>query len=238
MKSVLFTLLLLGTLGCCGAFAAQNGESSAVAVNYVIRSLGSDIGTVRAKTIGTPRDYDFSDDVSVNVRFLFFKFSLTSSETARIRDGKLVRYHKTTDTKGQRREITGELNGETFKMVVRDGGKTETREFPVTDYVTTNLEYPEGALAPGEIRRLRVLDLENTEIVDREYRHVAEEQNDINGRSSHVIVSDFTDTYSEARRKTSVISGLPIVMHQEGKEKTGLFNPSYSVRQTRVTVDP
>jgi hypothetical protein len=123
-------------------------------------------------------------------------------------------------------------------MVVRDGGKTETRTFPVTDYVTTNLEYPEIALAPSEVRRLRVLDLENTEIVDREYRHVAEEQTDINGRSSHVIVSDFADDNSEARRKTSVISGLPIVIRQEGKEKTGLFNPSYSVRQTRVTVDP
>jgi hypothetical protein len=238
MKPVVYALLLLCTLGCCSGYAAQNGESRTVAVNYVIRSLGSDIGTVRAKSIGTPRDYDFSDDVSVNVRFLFFKFSLTSSETASIRDGKLVRYHKTTDTKGQRREITGELNGAIFNMVVRDGGKTETRAFPVTDYVTTNLEYPELALAPGEVRRLRVLDLENTEIVDREYRHVAEEQTDINGRSSHVIVSDFADTYAEARRRTSVISGLPVVMHQEGKEKTGLFNPSYSVRQTRVTVDP
>jgi hypothetical protein len=50
-------------------------------------------------------------------------------------------------------------------------------------------------------------------------------------------VSDFTDKYAEARRRTSIISELPVVIHQEGKEKTGLFNPSYSVRQTSVTVD-
>ena len=103
--------------------------------------------------------------------------------------------------------------------------------------MTTNLEYPEVALAPGEVKRLRVLDLENTEIVNREYRQVTEEQTDINGRSSQVIVSDFADDNSEAKRRTSVVSGLPIVIRQEGKEKTGLFNPSYSVRQTSVTVD-
>jgi len=238
MKPVLYMLLIVCALGCDISFAAQSGESRTVAVNYVIRSLGSDIGTVSAKTIGTARDYEFRDDVTVNVRFLFFKFSQVSSETASIRGGKLVRYHKTTDTKGQRREITGELNGAVFNMVVREGGKTEHKAFPAADYVTTNLEYPEVALAPGEVRRMRVMDLENTEIVDREYRQAAEEQTELNGRGSRVIVSDFADKNAEGRRWTAIVSGLPVVIRQEGKEKTGLFNPSYLVRQTNVTADP
>ncbi len=182
MKLALYTLLIVCSLGWNIAFAAKNGESHTVAVSYVIRSLGSDIGTVIAKTVGTARDNDFPDDVKVNVRFLFFSFSLKSSETASIRGGKLVNYHKTIDTKGHRRELTGELNGDTFNMV-SSMGESLHKEFPVTDYVTTNMEYPEVTLAPGEVRRMRVFDLENTEIVDREYRQIAEDQAEINGRN-------------------------------------------------------
>jgi hypothetical protein len=238
MKRTLYTLLVVCSLNCGIASAIEKGERHTVAVSYLIRSLGSDIGTVSAKTVGTAHDNDFRDDVDVNVRLWFFGFSLTSSETARIRDGKLVSYHKTVDTKGHRREITGELDGDTFTMVVRDGGKTEHKEFPATGYVATNLEYPEVTLAPGEVRRMRVVDLENTEIVDREYRHVAEEKAEINGRVCRVMVTDFADKNAEGRRWTAIVSGLPVVVRQEGKEKTGLFNPAYSVRQTKVTVDP
>ena len=237
MKLAFYTLFVVCSLGCDIASAAQNEEGRAVAVSYVIRSLGSDIGTVSAKTVGTTRDNDFRADVNVNVRFLFFGFSLASSETASIRGGKLVSYHKTIDTKGHRREITGELNGDIFNVVVSDGGKAEHKKFPATGYVTTNMEYPEMALAPGEVRKMRVVDLENAEIVDREYRQVAEEQTEINGRGSRVMVADFADKNAEGRRWTAIVSGLPVVIRQEGKEKTGLFNPSYSVRQTRVTVD-
>jgi hypothetical protein len=123
-------------------------------------------------------------------------------------------------------------------MVVRDGGKTEHKAFPATGYGTTNLEYPEVTLAPGEVRRMRVVDLENAEIVEREYRHVAEEEAEIDGRVSRVVVTDFADKNAEGRRWTAIVSGLPVVVRQEGKEKTGLFNPSYSVRQTRVTIGP
>jgi len=236
MKRILYTLLVVCSLGCVAAAVAGTGESPAVTVNYAIRSLGSDIGTVSAKTVGTPRDNDFRDDAHVNVRILFFNFTHTSSEQASIRGGRLVSYHKTTDTKGNRREITGELTGDTFKIVVREGGKTEHTEFPTAAYVTTNLDYPEVSLAPGEVRKMRVLDIENAEIVDREYRHIANEQAEINGRS-RVIVSDFNDKNAEGRRWTAIVYGLPVVVRQEGKEKTGLFNPSYAVRQTGVTVD-
>jgi hypothetical protein len=237
MKWARYTLLVLCSLGCGIASAANNDESHTVAVRFVIRSLGSDIGRVSAKTVGTDRDNDFRDDVTVSVHFWFFEFSHTSSETASIRGGKLVSYHKTIDTKGQRKEISGELNGDSFSITVRDKGKAEHKQFPATGYVTTNLEFPELTLVPGEVRRLRVLDLENAEIVDREYRHIADEQTEINGRATRVIVTDFADKNSEGRRWTAIISGLPFVIRQEGKEKTGLFNPSYAVRQTRVTVD-
>jgi hypothetical protein len=100
------------------------------------------------------------------------------------------------------------------------------------------MEYPETELAPGEVRRMRILDLENTEVVDREYRYVSEEQAEIDGRVTRIIVSDFNDKNSEARRWTAIINGLPVVVRQAGKEKTGLFNPSYSVRQTNATVSP
>ncbi|NVN90226.1 MAG: hypothetical protein HXX11_06440 [Desulfuromonadales bacterium] len=238
MKHLLSTLLVICALGCNSASAAGNGEKHAVAVSYVIRSLGTDMGTVSAKTVGTASDNDFRADVTVSVRVLFFRFSLTSSETASIRGGKLVSYHKTIDSKGHCREITGERKGDVFTFVIRDGEKVKQRAFPVTDYVITNMEYPEVTLVPGEIRKMRVVDLENAEIVDREYRQLAEEQTEINGRVSPVMTTDFTDKNSTGRRWTSVISGLPIVMRQEGKEKTGLFNPSYSVRQTRIVVDP
>jgi hypothetical protein len=236
VKRTLYILLILCTIGCVTAAAAL-GENRTVAANYVIRSLGSNIGTVSAKTSGTSRDNDFRADVSVSVTFWFLDFSLKSSETASIRGGKLVRYHKTIDNKGRRREIDGETNGGIFSMIVRDGKKSEQKLFPVTGYVTTNMEYPELTLAPGEIRRIRVLDLENCEVVDREYRYVSEEQAEINGQSSRVIVSDFADKNSEGRRWTTIVNGVPVVVRQKGKEKTGLFNPSYAVRQTKVTFE-
>lgn len=237
MKRTLCTLLVVCFLGCGSAYAASNEQIHTVAVSYVVRSLGSDIGTVSAKTVGTARDNDFHADVNVNVHFWFLGFSLTSSESASIRGGKLVSYHKTIDTKGQRREIIGKLNGDIFKMVVRDGDKEEHKDIPATGYVTTNMESPEMALNSGEVRKLCIADLENTGIVDREYRHVAEEHTEIGGRGIRVLVADFSDKYAEGRRWTAIICGLPIVLRQEGKEKTGLFNPSYKVLQTRVTID-
>ncbi|MRR57549.1 MAG: hypothetical protein EG824_04975 [Deltaproteobacteria bacterium] len=205
--------------------------------SYVIRSLGSDIGTVSARMSGTPDDNDFCADVAVQVGVWIFDFSLKSSETTSIRAGRVVRYHKTIELGSKRREITGELDGGTLLLVVRDGDKVERKAFPIMSYDATNMEYPELTLAPGEVRKMRVLDLENSEIVERVYRYVAEERAELDGRSSRVIVADFVDENAECRRWTAIINGLPVVIRQEGKEKTGLFNPAYAVRQTKVAVD-
>jgi hypothetical protein len=146
-------------------------------------------------------------------------------------------YRKTIDSGGHRREITGERNGDIFAIVVHDRGKTERREFPTKSYEATNMEYPEVALVAGEVRKMRIIDLENGEIVDREYRHVAEEHTEINGAAVRVVVSDAVDKNAEYRRWTMVVKGVPVVMRQEGKENTGFFNPAYSVRQTGVAAD-
>lgn len=238
MKSPLFILIfaMLCPLDCQGTFAAEKDDGCAVLSDYIIRSLGSDIGTVNAKMSGTDTDYDLRADVYVKVGLLFFSFSLKSTETTSIRGGKVVRYRKTIDTGGGHREITGELEGDVFTMVVRDGDKTERKAFPTKIYEVTNMEYPELTLTPGQDRKMRVLDLENSEVVDRSYRYVAEEKAEINGRVIHIVVADFADKNSECRRWTALVNGLPIVKRQAGKEKTGLFNPSYSVQQTKVTV--
>jgi Domain of unknown function (DUF6134) len=240
MKWVSFLLLIvfLCSLDSRTTYAVENEKKCSVSSRYVIRSLGIGIGEVIAKMSGTATDNDLRADVDVNVRLLFFKFSLKSTETTCIRDGKVVHYRKTIDTGGNHREITGELDGDMFIIVVRDGEKVERKEFLTTFYQATNMEYPEVALVPGEVRRMRVIDLENSEVVDREYRYVAEEQAVIDNLTVRIIVSDFTDKNSECRRWTAVINGLPVVVRQEGKEKTGLFNPSYKVRQTNATVDP
>jgi hypothetical protein len=216
----------------------MNEEKHVVTVKYVIRSLGSEIGTVRAKTIGTPRNNDFFAETNVNAHFWFMSFTLASSESASIRDGKLVSYHKSIDTKGHHKELSGKLEGEVFKMVVRDGGKEEHKDILATAYSATNMEYPEVALVPGEFRKMTIADLENTGVVMREYRNVVEENTVMNERVSRVIAADFSDKNSEGRRWTAIVGGLPIVLRQEGKEKTGLFNPSYKVLQTSITVDP
>ena len=236
MKWALLAVLICHALGGGTVSAAENGESCAVESSFVIRSLGTDIGMVSSRTAGTASDSDLLADVDVHVGWWFFSFALKSSETASIRGGKLVAYRKTIDTGGHRKEIIGELNGNVLTILVRDRGKTERKEFPVMSYHTTNMEYPEVTLIPGEVRKMRVIDLENAEAVDREYRYVSEENLLISGRSTRVVVSDASDKYAEYRRWTAVVNGLPIVIRQEGKEKTGLFNPAYSVRQTKVSV--
>jgi hypothetical protein len=207
-----------------------------VSSTYVIRSLGSNIGAVDAKMSGSDADNDLRADVDVKVRFLFFKFSLKSTETTSIREGKTIVYRKAIATGGNLREITGELHNGIFNMVVRDGDKVKRKSFSATTYEATNMEYPEVTLAPGEVRKMRVLDLENTEVVDRVYRYVAEEQAEIDGRVFRVVVADIVDKNAECRRWTAVINGLPVVRRQEGKEKTGLFAPSYTVRQTNAAI--
>jgi hypothetical protein len=238
MKLALFTILIviLCSFDCRSTSAVEKGDSCAVSSIYVIRSLGSNIGTVSAKMSGSATDNDLRADVDVNVGFLFFRFALKSTETTSIRGGKVIRYRKTIDTGGDLRVITGELDGDMFTIIVTDGEKVERKVFSTKLYEVTNMEYPEVTLAPGEERRMRVLDLENSEVVDRVYRYVAEEQAEIDGRVIRIIVADFSDKNSECRRWTAVFDGLPVVRRQDGKEKTGLFNPSYSVRQTKVTV--
>ncbi len=238
MKSVLLAvhLVILFSFFFHSSFSAEKENSCAVWSIYVIRSLGSDIGTVWAKTSGTASDNDFRADVDVHVSFLFFRFSLKSTETTSIRGGKVLRYRKTIDNGGDHKEITGELERDMFTIVVRDGNKAERKRFPTTIYDVTNMEYPELTLVPGEVRKMRVLDLENSEVVDRSYRYVAEEQTEIEGRITRVIVADFADKNCECRRWTAVVNGIPVVKRQAGKEKTGIFNPTYSVRQTKVSV--
>ena len=238
MKWTLFVVLICSFPGGLTCSAAESGESCAVASSMVIRSLGADIGTVSARIAGTTTDSELRADVDVHVGWWFLAFALKSSETASIRGGKLVAYRKTIDSGGHRKEITGELGGDIFTILVRDRGKTERREFAAKSYHATNMEYPEVTLAPGETRQMRVVDLENAEAVDREYRHVAEEQMVISGRETRVVVSDAVDKNAEYRRWTAIVNGVPVVIRQEGKEKTGLFNPAYSVRQTRVAVVP
>ena len=235
MKHGLLAVLICSAIGAGNVAAAEKEERYAVDSTMVIRSLGSDIGTVIAKMAGTSTDSDLRADVDVHVGWWFIAFSLKSRETASIRGGKLVAYHKTIDTGGHRREISGEHNGNRFTIVISDRGKTERREFPVKSYDATNMEYPEVALTPGETRKMRMIDLENAEIVDREYRHVAEEHAVVSGQAARVVVSDSVDKYAEYRRWTMVVKGLPVVIRQEGREKTGFFNPAYSVRQTRAT---
>jgi hypothetical protein len=239
MKLALFTMLIviLCSFDCRSTSAVEKGDSCAVSSSYVIRSLGSNIGTVIAKMSGSPTDNDLRADVDVNVGFLFFSFSLKSTETTSIRAGKVIRYRKMIDNGGDLREITGELDGNTFTIMVTDGEKVERKVFSSMSYEATNMEYPEVTLVPGEVRKMRVLDLENSELVDRVYRYVAEEQAVIDGRVIRIFVADFSDKNSECRRWTAIFDGLPVVRRQDGKEKTGIFNPSYSVRQTKVIVD-
>jgi hypothetical protein len=229
-------MVLLCSVHCRSTFAIEKEDGGTVLSSYGIRSVGANIGTVSAKMSGTATDNDLRADVDVNVGFLFFKFSLKSTETTSIRGGKMVRYRKTIDTGGDHREITGELDGGMVTILIRDGEKLERKVFSAKMYEATNMEYPEVTLAPGDVRKMKVLDLENAEVVDRVYRYVAEEQAMIDGRVIRIIVADFTDKNSECRRWTAIIEGLPVVRRQDGKEKTGLFNPSYSVRQTKVAV--
>lgn len=230
-------LALFFWVALAGVTAAFDGGGGGTVVSrYAIRSLGLNIGTVSSKIAGTMPDNEFRADADVKVGLWYFSFSLKSSETASIRNGKLVRYHKAIDTGGHRREISGELVGDKFNISVSDRGKTERKIFPVAKFAATNMEYPEVTLAPGEVRRMRVIDLENAEIVDREYRHVSEEHQEVNGQLARVVIADFADKNSECRRWTAVVNGLPIVLRQDGKEKTGLFSPNYSVRQTKAAV--
>ena len=237
MKRTLCALLTCCVLGSAICTAAVNGQGCTVESRMIIRSLGTDIGTVRAQIAGTAVDSDLQADVDVHVGWWFFSFALKSSETASIRADKLVAYRKTIDSGGQRKEIAGKLKSGILTVTVSDRGKTVRKEFPAASYQGTNMEYPEVSLKPGEIRRMRVIDLENAEAVDREYRHVAEERMVISGRETRVVVSDASDKYSEYRRWTAVVNGVPVVIRQEGNEKTGLFNPAYSVRQNRVAAD-
>ena len=216
--------------------SVEENEKFTVAARYSIRSLGIGIGTVSARIVGTAPDNDFRADADVNVGLWYFCFSLKSSETASIRNGKLVRYHKIIDTGGHRREIVGELTDSTLNVVVNDKGRAVRKVFPVSSFIATNMDYPEVSLVPGAVRRMRVIDLENAEIVDREYRYVSEEQQEVNGRVARVVVADFSDKNSECRRWTAIVNGLPVVLRQDGKEKTGLFSPNYSVRLTKTSI--
>jgi hypothetical protein len=238
IKSTLLAILACYSLGSFPCFAAENGEGCAVESALVIRSLGNDIGKVSARIVGTSADSDLKADVDVHVGWWLFSFVLNSSESSSIRGNKLVAYRKMIDTGGHRKEITGELKSAILTILVRDQGETVRKEFSAKSYQVTNMEYPEVTLSPGEVRKMRVVDLENAEIVDREYRHVTEEQIMISGQSTRVVVSDASDKNSEYRRWTAVVNGVPVVIRQEGKEKTGLFNPAYSVRYTRVAIVP
>jgi hypothetical protein len=229
---VLFILVCFRVGGVFPAIPQDARESS-----YEVFSHGLKIG--EAKIVCGPvmrergRTFRFESSMHIDARFVFFSYSLEKKEEAMVGSEGTLSYRRTSQENGKNTLVAGRVEDGSFRFTITENGERRVLVVPRRKYDFTNLDCPEITLGPEEREKtLRILDLENLEIVTRKYRWVREEDVRVGGRRIHCKVIDFEDQNKRGRRWVEEDELGVLVTRQDGTGKGG----SYSSRLTSLAV--
>jgi hypothetical protein len=205
--------------------------------SYEVFSHGLRIGEV--KTVCGPvarergKAFRFESLMHIDARFVFFSYTLDKKEEAMVGSEGTLSYRRTSQENGKNILVAGRMEDGVFRFHITENGEKRTLVIPRRKYDYTSLDCPETALGSGEREKtLRILDLENLEIVTRKYRWVREEDVRVGDRRIHCKVIDFEDSNKKGRRWVDEDELGILVTRQDGTGK----GVSYSSRLTSLAV--
>jgi hypothetical protein len=216
-----FLLVLLTFLSAGASVPADVDARESV---YEVFSHGMKIGEV--KTVCAPqareqrKSFRFESSTRINANFLFFSYNLDKKEEAMVGEEGTVSYRRCALENGKAMQVSGRMENGAFRFTIEENGNRRILVVPRERYDVTSLDCPEVSMGPNEKdKTLRVLDLENLEIVTRRYRWVRDENIGVAGRQIHCKVIDYQDPNKKARRWLEEDELGVLVTRQEGKGK-------------------
>ncbi len=233
-RCCVLTTALLSLLPLFLCFA---GAPARTVTTYKVSSLGISIGDATTSQHLSEENghtwVSFETKARVNASLLWFGYHLTTSEKGVLRDGVLVSYSRKGEENGSKIENEGSLQGGVFRFSVREDGVTRHVNIPRSSYDYTTMECPEAFIDfPGKVPvTLRILDVENLAVVNREYRLVANTDCVVGGRKFPCKVVDFSDRNKSIRRWVNRDGNAIVVCRQESTDR----KQNYSVHATAVT---
>ncbi|MBC8019369.1 MAG: hypothetical protein H7X83_12735 [Verrucomicrobia bacterium] len=181
---------------------------------------------------GVARVY-FETKTAVKASFLWMGYHLDTIEKGTLLQGDLVSYSRKGRENGTMINVTGRFEHSAFRFDVREQGAARSVVIPRNSYDYTSMECPEAYLDFSDKTKvtLRILDVEKTAVVIRDYHLVRNSLYSIGGKEFSCRIVDFSDKNKKARRWIT-LDGSSIVMYRQ--DGTGERN-SYSVQATSVT---
>jgi hypothetical protein len=205
--------------------------------SYEVFSHGMKIGEV--KTVCGPvarergKTFHFESTMHIDAQFVFFSYTLDKKEEAMVGSEGTLSYRRTSYENGKNTLVAGRLEEGVFRFHISENGTNRTLVVPRRKYDYTTLDCPETTLGPEEREKtLRILDLENLEIVMRKYRWVREEDVRVGARRIRCKVIDFEDSNKKGRRWVEEDELGILVTRQDGSGK----GVSYSSRLTSLAM--
>lgn len=223
----------------CMSHAAVSAGTDARESHYSIFSRGFRVGEMKTVCSLVPsagkKVFKFESSTHVNANIVFYSYALESKEKALVGDEGAFRYKRTSREKDASVQVEGRLENGKFQFDVSEKGVRRTVYFDRAKYDCTTMECPETSMKkPGDSMSLRLLDLENLEVVTRTYRYVKDEEVTVNGARITCKVIDFEDPHKKCRRWIRGDNLGVVLARQDGNSKSG----SYSLRMTTLSAAP
>ncbi len=222
---------LLPVFHCIAAIPART------VTTYKVSSLGMTIGDAttsqQLSEEGGHTRVSFETKTRVKAALLWFGYQLMTSERGTLRDGELTSYSRKGEENGARIDSEGALQGGVFRFAVKENGTARIVSIPRSSYDYTTMECPEAFIDfPGRGQvTLRILDVENHAVVNREYRFVANTDCMVGTRKFPCRVVDLVDRNKRMRRWVNKDGNAIVVYRQESNDA----KQNYSVQATAVT---
>ncbi len=227
MKKLMAAALALGVCVYSAHTAWSSSDDKRVS-KFSIHSHGIRIGDASSTcSRGEDNTVVFSNSTRIDANFIVRSYSLDSKEHAIVGKNGTVSYSRTSQENGKSTVVKGVLVNGHFKLHITESGSKRSRSIPQSEYDSTTMECPETLLNHvGEKKSIRLLDLENLEVVKRNYTWVRNEDVRIAGKTFNCRVIDFEDKNKKCRRWIRPDDVGVMVARQDGSGKAG----TYSVR--------
>ncbi|ABQ26749.1 hypothetical protein [Geotalea uraniireducens] len=231
LNNVIACILMIACVtGSVASTGPETRESS-----YAIFARGFRVGELKTVCSLVPatgkKILKFESATRVNANLVFYSYSLVGKEEALVGNDGAFQYKHTAKENKSSLQVEGKLENGLFQFEVSEKGSRRTVAIERKKYDYTTMECPEVAMKkPGEKMSLRVLDLENLEVLTRSYRYVRNEEVDVDGVRLMCKVIDFEDSHKKCRRWIKADDLGVVIARQDGSGKNG----SYSLRMTKL----
>lgn len=195
---------------------------------YQISSHGFNVGEM--KSISQPLLLDgkrfirFSSSTAIDAKFLFFSVNSSSLNETLVGHNGPIEFHHSNFEKGDNLEVDAKFFDDQVELSIKQHGKSRSVSFARDHYEFTTMDCAEMTLSKeGELKNIRLLDLENFRLVTRTYVWRKSEDIVVGGKTIRCRVIDFEDPYNHCRRWITQDENGFLIVRQEGKGKAGSY---------------